>query len=76
MSYRVESLLSARLFVVPQYADGLGDPAITDERNFGVECSPRTHLQNMAAPLLFIHGCNEPRAVAAETDFFTRHLNP
>jgi dipeptidyl aminopeptidase/acylaminoacyl peptidase len=89
VSYRVESLMSARLFVVPQHANkperipatwkpyfkiALGDPENADERAFLIERSPKTHLHNMSAPMLVIQGRNDPRVVAAESEDLVREL--
>jgi dipeptidyl aminopeptidase/acylaminoacyl peptidase len=58
----------------PYFKIALGDPAITEERNFLVERSPKTHLQNMAAPMLVIQGRNDPRVVAAESEDLVNQL--
>ncbi len=52
----------------PYFKIALGDPAKHEERDFLVERSPKTHLQNMAAPMLVIQGRNDPRVVAAELE--------
>jgi pimeloyl-ACP methyl ester carboxylesterase len=52
----------------PYFKMALGDPAIPEEREFLGERSPKTHLKNMAAPMLVIQGRNDPRVVAAESE--------
>ena len=58
----------------PYFKMALGDPVIAQERNFLVERSPKTHLQNMAAPMLVIQGRNDPRVVAAELEDLVSQL--
>jgi dipeptidyl aminopeptidase/acylaminoacyl peptidase len=58
----------------PYFKMALGDPAVTEERDFLVERSPKTHLQNMAAPMLVIQGRNDPRVVAAESEDLVNQL--
>ena len=58
----------------PYFRVALGDPAIAEEREFLVERSPKTHLQNMAAPMLVIQGRNDPRVVAAESEDLVSQL--
>jgi pimeloyl-ACP methyl ester carboxylesterase len=58
----------------PYFKIALGDPAITQERNFLVERSPKTHIQHMAAPMLVIQGRNDPRVVAAESEDLVSQL--
>jgi len=59
----------------PYFRIALGDPKKTDEKNFLVERSPKTHLHNMGAPMLVIQGRNDPRVVAAESEDLARELN-
>jgi dipeptidyl aminopeptidase/acylaminoacyl peptidase len=49
----------------PYFALALG--TVDDNRDFLVERSPRTHIRNIACPLLVIQGKNDPRVVAAES---------
>jgi dipeptidyl aminopeptidase/acylaminoacyl peptidase len=49
----------------PYFALTLGDPETN--RDFFVERSPRTHIDNIACPLLVIQGQNDPRLVEAES---------
>lgn len=58
----------------PYFKIALGDPEKPDERAFLVERSPKTHLHNMAAPMLVIQGRNDPRVVAAESEDLVREL--
>jgi len=51
----------------PYYRICLGDPEIPEEREFLVERSPRTYLNQLACPLLVIQGKNDPRVVLAES---------
>jgi len=58
----------------PYFRIALADPGIPEGRTFLVERSPKTHLQNMAAPMLVIQGRNDPRVVAAESEDLTNQL--
>ena len=58
----------------PYFKIALGDPEKADERAFLVERSPKTHLENMSAPMLVIQGRNDPRVVAAESEDLVREL--
>ncbi|MCC6500722.1 MAG: S9 family peptidase [Anaerolineales bacterium] len=58
----------------PYFKIALGDPEKADERAFLVERSPKTHLNNMSAPMLVIQGRNDPRVVAAESEDLVREL--
>ena len=58
----------------PYFKISLGDPAKPEEKAFLVERSPKTHLSNMAAPMLVIQGRNDPRVVAAESEDLVRQL--
>lgn len=49
----------------PYFAVALGDP--TEDREFLVERSPRTHIANLVCPLLVIQGKNDPRVVERES---------
>ena len=51
----------------PYYRICLGDPEIPHEREFLIERSPRTYLNQLACPLLVIQGKNDPRVVLAES---------
>jgi pimeloyl-ACP methyl ester carboxylesterase len=58
----------------PYYHLILGDPERSEDREFLVDRSPKTHLHNMAAPMLVIQGRNDPRVVAAESEDLVREL--
>jgi len=58
----------------PYFKIAIGDPAIPEERADLVERSPKTHLHNMAAPMLVIQGRNDPRVVAAESEDLVKQL--
>jgi dipeptidyl aminopeptidase/acylaminoacyl peptidase len=58
----------------PYFKIALGDPEKAEERAFLVERSPKTHLNNMSAPMLVIQGRNDPRVVAAESEDLVREL--
>ena len=49
----------------PFFALSLGN--VEDDRDFLVERSPRTHIGNIACPLLVIQGQNDPRVVERES---------
>jgi len=51
----------------PYFAVAVGDPKKPKDREFLVERSPRTHIENLASPLLAIQGNNDPRVVERET---------
>lgn len=56
----------------PYFRIALGDPET--DREFLVERSPRTHIDNLACPLLVIQGKNDPRVVARESVDLVNHL--
>jgi len=58
----------------PYFKLSIGDPDKAEERAQLVERSPKTHLHNMAAPMLVIQGRNDPRVVAAESEDLVREL--
>ena len=58
----------------PYFKLAIGDISIPEERADLVERSPKTHLQNMKAPMLVIQGRNDPRVVAAESEDLVREL--
>ncbi len=51
----------------PYFALVLGDPEKDEDRAFLVERSPKTHIENLACPLLVIQGKNDPRVVERES---------
>lgn len=58
----------------PYFKIALGDAQKPEEKAFLVERSPKTHLQNMSAPMLVIQGRNDPRVVAAESEDLVNQL--
>ena len=51
----------------PYFALVLGDPEKAEDRDFLFERSPKTHIENIACPLLVIQGNNDPRVVEQES---------
>lgn len=51
----------------PYYKIALGDPEIPADREFLVERSPSTYLDQLECPLLVIQGKNDPRVVERES---------
>ncbi len=49
----------------PYFAMAVGDPE--KDREFLIERSPKTHIENIACPLLVIQGLNDPRVVERES---------
>ncbi len=43
-----------------------------DDRAFFREISPITHVENVEAPVMVIHGANDPRDPVTESDQFVR----
>jgi dipeptidyl aminopeptidase/acylaminoacyl peptidase len=58
----------------PHFKMSIGDPDKPEERADLIERSPKTHLHNMAAPMLVIQGRNDPRVVAAESEDLVAQL--
>ena len=56
----------------PYFALALGDPE--KDRDFIVERSPRTRIDDITAPLLVIQGQNDPRVVEQESSDLVEHL--
>ena len=56
----------------PYFALALGDPE--KDREFLVERSPKTYLDQLVCPMLVIQGKNDPRVVAAESQDLVEHL--
>ena len=56
----------------PYFAIAIGDP--DKDRGFLTERSPRTHIENIACPLLVIQGKNDPRVVESESRDLVDHL--
>ena len=58
----------------PYFKMVIGDAEKPEERADMVERSPKTHIHNMAAPMLVIQGRNDPRVVAAESEDLVNKL--
>ena len=58
----------------PYFKMAIGDPDIPAERADLVERSPRTHIENLGAPMLVIQGKNDPRVVEQESRDLVEHL--
>jgi len=52
----------------PYFKMALGDPETEKGRNFLMDRSPRTYLENLSCPMLVIQGRNDPRVVARESE--------
>ncbi len=58
----------------PYFKIAIGDPEIPEEHANLVERSPRTHIENLGAPMLVIQGKNDPRVVEQESRDLVEHL--
>jgi pimeloyl-ACP methyl ester carboxylesterase len=58
----------------PYFYMALGNPEDADDLEFLNERSPKTHIENLAAPMLVIQGRNDPRVVAEESEDLVAHL--
>ncbi len=58
----------------PYYQILLGDPENPDDLIFLKDRSPKTHIENLTAPMLVIQGRNDPRVVAEESEDLVAHL--
>jgi esterase/lipase len=56
----------------PYFQISLGDPE--KDRDFLVERSPRTYINNILCPLLVIQGKNDPRVIEQESRELVEHL--
>jgi len=56
----------------PYFMIAVGDPV--KDREFLMERSPRTYMENIGCPLLVIQGRNDPRVVARESQDVVDHL--
>ena len=56
----------------PYFKMALGDPV--DDREFLVERSPRTYIDQIQCPLLVIQGKNDPRVIEQESRDLVEHL--
>lgn len=59
----------------PYFKLALGDPDIPEEREFLIDRSPRTHIEQLGAPMLVIQGKNDPRVVEQESRDLVDYLN-
>lgn len=58
----------------PYYNIALGNPENPDDLAFLKDRSPKTHIENLDAPMLVIQGRNDPRVVAEESEDLVKHL--
>lgn len=58
----------------PYFHLALGNPENPKELEFLNERSPKTHIENLEAPMLVIQGRNDPRVVAEESEDLVAHL--
>jgi pimeloyl-ACP methyl ester carboxylesterase len=58
----------------PYFKIALGDPEKAEGRDFLVERSPKTYLDQMTCPMLVVQGRNDPRVVAAESEDLVKDL--
>ncbi len=70
-------LISAFLERIPEtwkvyFYEALGDPV--KDRDFLMERSPSTYMNNLTAPMLVIQGANDPRVVEAESRLVVKEL--
>ncbi len=56
----------------PYFVLALGDPV--KDREFLIERSPKTYIDNLACPMLVIQGKNDPRVVESESRNLVEHL--
>jgi dipeptidyl aminopeptidase/acylaminoacyl peptidase len=56
----------------PYFKVSLGDPV--EDRDFLVERSPRTYIEQIQCPLLVIQGKNDPRVIEQESHDLVEHL--
>ena len=58
----------------PYFLVALGNPEIPEELTFLHDRSPKTHIDNIAFPMMVIQGRNDPRVVAEESEELVEHL--
>lgn len=58
----------------PYFDVALGNPDVPEEREFLIERSPKTNIDNLKFPMLVIQGRNDPRVVAEESEDLVAHL--
>jgi dipeptidyl aminopeptidase/acylaminoacyl peptidase len=56
----------------PYFSLAVGDPV--RDRDFLLDRSPRTHIEEISCPLLVIQGKNDPRVVERESHDLVEHL--
>jgi dipeptidyl aminopeptidase/acylaminoacyl peptidase len=56
----------------PYFNVALGDPE--KDRDFMIERSPRTYIEQISCPLLVIQGKNDPRVIEQESHDLVEHL--
>jgi len=59
----------------PYFKMAIGNPDLPEEREDLVERSPRTHIENIDAPMLVIQGKNDPRVIEQESRDLVDYLN-
>jgi esterase/lipase len=59
----------------PYFKLSIGDPEIPEEREDLITRSPRTYMENIAAPMLVIQGKNDPRVIEQESRDLVDYLN-
>jgi dipeptidyl aminopeptidase/acylaminoacyl peptidase len=59
----------------PYFKMSIGDPDIPQEREDLIKRSPKTYMENLAAPMLVIQGKNDPRVVEQESRDIVDYLN-
>lgn len=58
----------------PYFAMVLGDPKNEQDRQFLIQRSPKTYIEQIQCPLLVIQGRNDPRVVEQESRDLIEHL--
>lgn len=58
----------------PYFRQALGDPSIPEDLAMLKERSPKTHIDNVACPMLVIQGKNDPRVVEPESHDLVEYL--
>ncbi len=58
----------------PYFDVAIGNPDVPEEREFIVDRSPKTYIDNLSCPMLVIQGRNDPRVVAEESEDLVAHL--
>ncbi len=58
----------------PYFDVSIGNPEVPEEREFLVDRSPKTYIDNLSFPMLVIQGRNDPRVVVEESEDLVAHL--